>query len=213
MCAAWPSTDGPHTSGLRPEPFFRGALPHTPARRSQGPAALRRSSPGAHCRAPGSCYAGTLVAIPRRTETGDAPGQQGASRKHTGRMRPRSNAVAGCSAGRMQRDSCSGLPAPLRAFTVNSITTTSSRHPMCPGGELGRHPGVTGRPGGNRTPNPRFWRPVLCQLSYWPVPGEYPVSEVRHPIPERGAPPDCVAPQSQMPNLVLRRALQWPDGT
>src|SRR5262249_41727250 len=23
-----------------------------------------------------------------------------------------------------------------------------------------------GRPGGNRTPNPRFWRPVLCQLSY-----------------------------------------------
>ena len=26
-----------------------------------------------------------------------------------------------------------------------------------------------GRPGGNRTPNPRFWRPVLCQLSYWPV--------------------------------------------
>src|SRR5258708_2138229 len=27
-----------------------------------------------------------------------------------------------------------------------------------------------GRPGGNRTPNPRFWRPVLCQLSYWPTP-------------------------------------------
>src|SRR3972149_11926476 len=26
-----------------------------------------------------------------------------------------------------------------------------------------------GRPGGNQTPNPRFWRPVLCQLSYWPV--------------------------------------------
>src|SRR5262249_56225218 len=26
-----------------------------------------------------------------------------------------------------------------------------------------------GRPGGNRTPNPRFWRPVLCQLSYWPT--------------------------------------------
>src|SRR5262249_11552135 len=28
---------------------------------------------------------------------------------------------------------------------------------------------VRGRPGGNRTPNPRFWRPVLCQLSYWPL--------------------------------------------
>src|SRR5262249_15930309 len=28
--------------------------------------------------------------------------------------------------------------------------------------------GDVGRPGGNRTPNPRFWRPVLCQLSYCP---------------------------------------------
>src|SRR4029078_6418319 len=27
---------------------------------------------------------------------------------------------------------------------------------------------VTGRPRGTRTPNPRFWRPVLYQLSYWP---------------------------------------------
>src|SRR5690554_1070487 len=27
-----------------------------------------------------------------------------------------------------------------------------------------------GRPGGNRTPNLRFWRPPLCQLSYWPAP-------------------------------------------
>src|SRR5690606_7698353 len=27
----------------------------------------------------------------------------------------------------------------------------------------------SGRPGGNRTPNLRFWRPPLCQLSYWPV--------------------------------------------
>ncbi|MBF8270955.1 MAG: hypothetical protein HW380_60 [Magnetococcales bacterium] len=25
-----------------------------------------------------------------------------------------------------------------------------------------------GRTGGNRTPNPRFWRPMLCQLSYCP---------------------------------------------
>src|SRR5690606_8836569 len=28
---------------------------------------------------------------------------------------------------------------------------------------------LNGRPGGNRTPNLRFWRPPLCQLSYWPV--------------------------------------------
>ena len=27
----------------------------------------------------------------------------------------------------------------------------------------------SGRTGGNRTPNPRFWRPVLCQLSYCPT--------------------------------------------
>jgi hypothetical protein len=25
-----------------------------------------------------------------------------------------------------------------------------------------------GRPGGTRTPNLRFWRPLLYQLSYWP---------------------------------------------
>src|SRR5215475_2216540 len=28
---------------------------------------------------------------------------------------------------------------------------------------------LDGRPGGNRTPNLRFWRPPLCQLSYWPT--------------------------------------------
>src|SRR5687767_15264742 len=32
-----------------------------------------------------------------------------------------------------------------------------------------RLPPQLGRTGGNRTPNPRFWRPVLCQLSYWPT--------------------------------------------
>ena len=26
-----------------------------------------------------------------------------------------------------------------------------------------------GRPGGTRTPNARFWRPVLYHLNYWPV--------------------------------------------
>ena len=30
------------------------------------------------------------------------------------------------------------------------------------------------RPGGNRTPNRRFWRPVLYQLSYGPTPGPTP---------------------------------------
>src|SRR5690554_5529991 len=34
---------------------------------------------------------------------------------------------------------------------------------------LSQHCHVNGRPGGNRTPNLRFWRPPLCQLSYWPI--------------------------------------------
>src|ERR1051325_4835413 len=29
--------------------------------------------------------------------------------------------------------------------------------------------GGVGRPRGTRTPNLRFWRPLLCQLSYWPT--------------------------------------------
>ena len=28
---------------------------------------------------------------------------------------------------------------------------------------------LNGRPGGTRTPNSRFWRPVLYQLNYWPT--------------------------------------------
>ena len=30
-----------------------------------------------------------------------------------------------------------------------------------------------GRPGGTWTPNLRFWRPLLCQLSYWPCCAHY----------------------------------------
>src|SRR5947207_8602811 len=46
----------------------------------------------------------------------------------------------------------------------------------------------SGRSGGARTPNPRFWRPVLYQLSYTPMRGRYfmilattPASTVRPP--------------------------------
>src|SRR5690606_1337489 len=28
---------------------------------------------------------------------------------------------------------------------------------------------LDGTPGGTRTPNLRFWRPLLCQLSYWRI--------------------------------------------
>src|SRR3989304_4658545 len=31
------------------------------------------------------------------------------------------------------------------------------------------HCQLSGRPGGSRTPNLRFWRPPLYQLSYWPI--------------------------------------------
>src|SRR6266540_36127 len=41
-------------------------------------------------------------------------------------------------------------------------TPTPSRDPA------GHREPPVGRPGGTRTPNPRFWRPVLHQLSYWP---------------------------------------------
>ena len=33
----------------------------------------------------------------------------------------------------------------------------------------GTAPCINGRPGGARTPNSRFWRPVLYQLNYWPA--------------------------------------------
>ena len=50
---------------------------------------------------------------PRRTETGEAPGWQGARSEHIRDMRATSNAVqAGCIAGRMQRGFCHGLLAP-----------------------------------------------------------------------------------------------------
>ena len=47
---------------------------------------------------------------PRSTESGEAPGWQGATREPIGHIRPRSNAVqGGCIAARMQRGFCHGL--------------------------------------------------------------------------------------------------------
>jgi hypothetical protein len=44
----------------------------------------------------------------------------------------------------------------------------------CPAGARSRAHACqpTSRPGGNRTPNRRFWRPVLYQLSYGPIHGQ-----------------------------------------
>src|SRR5712692_3931648 len=57
---------------------------------------------------------------------------------------------------------------PAACFTVSSVVVFSATVLLTfclPASQEG-----SGRPGGNRTPNPRFWRPVLCQLSYWPSP-------------------------------------------
>ena len=43
----------------------------------------------------------------------------------------------------------------------------------------------SGRSGGARTPNPRFWRPVLYQLSYTPRPGNRAASESGVEAPDR----------------------------
>ena len=55
---------------------------------------------------------------------------------------------------------------PPAFLDASSMTRPRSLHPS---DQLARRD-WSGRPGGNRTPNPRFWRPVLCQLSYWPNP-------------------------------------------
>src|SRR5207244_13534857 len=51
---------------------------------------------------------------------------------------------------------------PVASLTVSNVVVSAIF-------DLFVYPYRCGRPGGNRTPNPRFWRPVLCQLSYWPI--------------------------------------------
>ena len=67
---------------------------------------------GAAPRNPRGRYAGTPAArcrSPRRTESGDGPVWQGATREQIGYLRPRSNVVqVGLSAARMQRASAAG---------------------------------------------------------------------------------------------------------
>ena len=51
-----------------------------------------------------------MVKVPRGTETGDAPGWQGARSENTGQyLNDEQRRQAGCSAGRMQRDFHHGL--------------------------------------------------------------------------------------------------------
>src|SRR3954452_12755570 len=55
--------------------------------------------------------------------------------------------------------------------TTNSAATTafSLSAAVASGTLISSVMRTDGRPGGNRTPNLRFWRPPLCQLSYWPT--------------------------------------------
>src|ERR1051326_154776 len=62
-----------------------------------------------------------------------------------------------------------------------------SRWIVSPGCGLAAPPaGSDGRSGGARTPNPRFWRPVLYQLSYTPIDRASMLPPPRLPSPERG---------------------------
>src|SRR5262245_51419191 len=67
------------------------------------------------------------------------------------------------SRARPPRDSCSSTVA---AFIVFGARGRSLKEPTP--SDRPCLPAQPGRTGGNRTPNPRFWRPVLCQLSYCP---------------------------------------------
>src|SRR6185503_4724408 len=57
------------------------------------------------------------------------------------------------------------------SFAVSTIVGCSSILVSIPCAESVRYaptpPGEAGTPGGTRTPNLRFWRPLLYQLSYW----------------------------------------------
>src|SRR3984957_6876236 len=66
-----------------------------------------------------------------------------------------------------------------------------------------------GRAGGNRTPNLRFWRPPLCQLSYCPVnlrdhlghnPCAHGLGRTDHAITLATTPAPTVLPPSRMAN-------------
>jgi len=78
-----------------------------------------------------------VVEVSRRTETGDAPGSQGAKRENIGRyLSVESRSEAGCSAGRMQTDLHHGLLGAGRQALVRRRRGTGD---LGPGGA---HAGV-----------------------------------------------------------------------
>ena len=57
------------------------------------------------------------------------------------------------------------MPATTSATATTSLILSATGFQSCP--VIVRS--VCGRGRGNRTPNLRFWRPTLCQLSYAPI--------------------------------------------
>ena len=55
------------------------------------------------------------------------------------------------------------------ATSSPATTSFALSAPVAPSTLISSVMRTDGRPGGNRTPNLRFWRPPLCQLSYWPT--------------------------------------------
>ena len=107
--------------------------------------------------------------------------------------------TAGTPAGR--RTTPSRLRPHVRALLSRCrawLTLTS--HPAGAPRRRAR-PGQSGRPRGTRTPNPRFWRPVLYQLSYWPSIGAWGVGRgAWEPRPMPHGP----CPMSQLLRLPMR---------
>src|SRR3989442_3347221 len=58
------------------------------------------------------------------------------------------------------------MPAISSSTAIATLILSAIR--LVPAGPQSRTRPFLGRPRGNRTPNLRFWRPTLCQLSYWP---------------------------------------------
>src|SRR6201993_903599 len=56
-------------------------------------------------------------------------------------------------------------------FTSGPGSSWAAPAHMGPSSFMFQEPVDSGRSGGARTPNPRFWRPVLYQLSYTPILG------------------------------------------
>src|SRR5690606_2439101 len=88
-----------------------------------------------------------------------------------------------------------GPASPDRAVNALRLLWISGLSPCRPTGLRApwhSAPDKDGRPGGTRTPNLRFWRPLLCQLSYWPK--RLP-PQAAHTIPDAGT--TRVAPASR----------------